>query len=556
MNIKPRILMTAALMVAMSGAWTVAAAADSSNEDLRAELEALKAHVQSREKQIQKLRAAHSDSWLTERRAEEVKTLIRDVLSDADTRASLAEGGMTAGWKDHFFLASEDGNFLLRLSGQVQSRYVYNHANERVGSRVGNNPPADNKADEDLSGFAIRRAKIRFDGHLFDPKFTYAVQLNAAHANNQFNNNTQPADESAGTVTLFNDGPGGIDIGSGNNAGDIYLEDAWFAYEFADGWQVKFGQFKAPFLHDEAVNSKHQVAVERAFVTDLFTVDYTQGVQLSYGGELVGTPVRFAAMIHDGSYQANTNYNADTTDFAIAARGDVLLAGDWSQFDDYQSWSGQPMALKVGAGLDYEIGEGGFSTLVTHPTLGTRFVGADPNTIDVFKYTVDVAAEFPDMYGLSLFGAFIGQHLSANDEPFASGSPFGSEPLPGIVSDADQFAVVLQASAFVVPDKMDAFIRWEWIDFDDVVFFNIRDSARASGVTSNHIYYPLGDNENDETHILTFGGNYYFQGHAAKASMDVVWVMDTLPVADSGAGLQQTAKDDQLSVRAQFQFLF
>jgi len=542
------------------GMTSAAFAADSSDSDLRAELEALKATIRSQDKELQQLRAANDDTWLNERRAEEVKTLIRDVLSDADTRASLAEGGMTAGWKDHFFLASEDGNFLLRLSGQVQSRYTYNHANERMGTtQTTNTDPAlssFSKGDENIAGFSIRRAKVRFDGHLFDPKFTYAVQLNVAHANND---HSPQVDGSGGNdVQVSIDHPGGVDIGAGNNSGDFFLEDAWFAYEFADGWQVKFGQFKAPFLHDEAVNSKHQVAVERAFLTDYFTVDYTQGIQLSYGGELAGVPIRLAGMIHDGSYQANTNYNSDTTDIALAGRADVLLAGEWSQFDDYQSWSGQPMALKVGAAFDWEVGESGFSTIANAGGAGpgtAPFVGPEPNSVDVLKWTVDVAAEFPDMYGLSLFGAIVGQHLDGNDEPNFSGGAAGF-PLPGIVDEADQWGFVLQANVFVVPDKMDVFARYEYLDLDGVVFFNTRDAARQSGTTSNHMFYPISGDLDDELSLLTFGTNYYFKGNAAKASLDVLWAMDAMPVADSGAALQTAAADDQISIRAQFQFLF
>ena len=52
------------------------------------------------------------DNWMTEERAEEVRSLVRDVLADADTRASLLQSGMTAGYDDGFMIGSTDGNFL------------------------------------------------------------------------------------------------------------------------------------------------------------------------------------------------------------------------------------------------------------------------------------------------------------------------------------------------------------------------------------------------------------------------------------------------------------
>ncbi|MBI1367953.1 MAG: hypothetical protein GC162_04795 [Planctomycetes bacterium] len=552
-----KFLMCSLVLGISSGAF-----AGSDDSDLRAELEALKSQVKTQATEIQQLRAANGDSWLTQRRAEEVKTLIRDVLSDADTRASLAEGGMTAGWNGHFYLSSEDGNFLMQVSGVGQARYTFNRARGRPGSVITTNANGavaaanNNATDRNVAGFSVRRAQIRFDGHLFDPKFTYAVQINVTNANNNF---SPPAEDlGGGDIQIYFDHPGGPDIGAGNNSGDIYLEDAWFAYEFADGWTVKGGQFKAPFLHDEHVSGAHQVAIERAFVTDLFTVDYTQGVQLAYDGQLVGQPVRIAGMIHDGSYQSNTNYNSDTTDIALSGRIDVLLAGDWNEFEDYQAWSGKPMALKVGGAFTYEEGEGGRSTLTdtTVPGAGAPFVGVEPNTVDVFKWTIDVAAEFPDMFGLSLFGAVVGQHLDGNGEPVsATGAGAVAFPLPGIVDGADQWGVVLQASAFVIPDKMDAFIRYEYVDFDGVVFVNMRDTARSSGTTSNSLYYPISGPFDDRVHFVTVGSNYYFHGNAAKASVDLVYVLGSLPIADSGAGLQ-AAGDDQVSIRAQFQFMF
>ena len=62
----------------------------SADADVQSELSSLKTR-------IAELEGAQKQSWLNERRAEEVKNLIREVLSDAETRASLLENGMYAG---------------------------------------------------------------------------------------------------------------------------------------------------------------------------------------------------------------------------------------------------------------------------------------------------------------------------------------------------------------------------------------------------------------------------------------------------------------------------
>lgn len=471
---------------------------------VQAELDALKAQVQQQSAELQELRTQSGESWLNQRRAEEIKSLIHEVLSDAETRASLQEGGLTAGWRDHFFLASEDGNFLLRVGGQVQTRYLLAY----------NNPDGEEDLDdrEHHEGFEMRRAMISFDGHLFDPKFTYQVSLLMSDSDPLVTERRDTFTPEFDPVT--GDLVGGTAGTATDGSGRAALQNAWFAYEFADGWQVKAGQFKGPFLRDELVHSSRQLAVERALITDMLTIDYTQGAQLGYNGELSGTPLRAAVMVHDGSYFANTPaVPGEDTDFAIAARAELLAAGAWEQFDDYAAWSDDSFGLLIGAAIDYENAEGEDSTTGT----------------DLLKWTVDGSIEVPEAAGFNAMAALTGRHTD------------GREDTAG--GDADQWAVLAQAGIFIVPDQVDVFGRWEFIDLDGQTIGGAEIDGGA-----------------DEIHILTFGGNYYFQRHAAKATVDVLWALDgTQNLADGfvgGNGLFPTSEDDQLVLRGQFQFLF
>lgn len=511
-----------ALTIGLSAAGFAAA----DDATVQAELQALKARVEQQDKELQGLKAANGDTWMNQRRAEEIKGLIHEVLSDAETRASLQEGGLTAGWRDHFFLASEDGNFLLRLSGQVQTRY--NWMMESGGESEDVESSFTSRNDEQFHGFAVPRAKIRLDGHLFDPKFTYALQLNVnAFGYQEGNFEDEEGDDSFSEV---------IGVRS-NSPGAMLLEDAWAAYEFADGWQVKVGQFKAPFLREELVDSKYQLAVERSFTANYFTVDYTQGVQIGYNGELAGTPFRAAVMMHDGSYAANSNFNADTTDLAVAARGEVLLAGTWEQFDDFAAWSGDSFGLMIGAAFDWEGGETG----------DTRFIhnshDHDQNPADIHKWTVDVSLEVPEFYGFNAFGAIIGQHFSANGGAFVDDLTDGSR---------DQYGFVIQSGVFLIPDRWDVFARGEWIDLNGMTYYNNLHNLGAVAIFNDDANY-------DKHCILTFGTNYYFQKHAAKATLDLMWVLNTMDdINDPLTGVSEDGSndEDQLVVRAQFQFLF
>ncbi len=77
---------------------------------------------------VSQMQADQGDNWLNERRAEEVKGLIIEVLSDADMRASLMNDGTVTGHDGSgFFIKSADGAFALYLGGQIDFRYIWNN---------------------------------------------------------------------------------------------------------------------------------------------------------------------------------------------------------------------------------------------------------------------------------------------------------------------------------------------------------------------------------------------------------------------------------------------
>ena len=515
----------------------------------------LAANLAAAQDELLRVRAASSQSWMNSRRAQEVKALIQQVLADSDTRAALADGGMTGGYNgQNFFLASEDGNFLLRVSGQIQTRYAYNQAGRPI---ITNESPdlefADSSGDpvpellfdedesfgdENVGGFEARRTKIRFDGHVVNPRLTYAVQLNALFG--KFDDVWLDDNDPNGFARRdFSNGLPDVGVPTGETNGAVILEDAWVAYDLNENWNVKVGQFKAPFLREELVDSKYQLALERSLTADVLTVDYTQGVQISHITELNiqegGTPVRVAGMIHDGSYQYGSAFNRDTTNFAFAGRIEILLDGTWDQFDDFQAWSTDDFGLMIGAAVDHEAGERGRNPRVlTYPDDTDEAIFFD--NYDITKYTVDISVEVPDLSGLTIFAAYIGQDLDDH----------GSSSL--LTGDASQHSFVVQAGAFILPDKWDVFVRYELLDFDGVILVN---TPSQGGID-----YPVVSPFADDVQILTFGTNYFLAGHDAKVGLDVVWVLDELPFNASPQNLRADADDDQVSLRAQLQLLF
>jgi hypothetical protein len=453
------------------GAAGAATAAQSDGE------QGLQEEVQRLRDRVQELEAQQNEDWMTRRRAEEVKTLVRDVLSDADTRQSLLQEGMTAGHNgEHFYLSSADNSFLMELSGQVQVRHVNNFEG------------GDSAGDEEESGFEIRRAKIGVKGHVADPRVHYAFRL------------ANDSEDGAGT--------------------DLDLEKAVVGYELTDNFKLMGGRKKAPFLREELTHSGKQLAVERSVVNEVFTLGYTEGVYFKWKPSNM---VKFSGGFHDGIGSGETSgsgtntgetaagFDADNSDFAFTARGDVKLAGNWAQKKDFTAWSGEPRAVFVGGALHYEGEETGDP--VGSPSTLPNTDGDDR----FFMWTLDGSVEHNQW---SLYTAAVGAHADT-----------------GVAGASDDVYGTLVQGAYNINDQLEPFVRWELIEH--------------------------GANTGNGGNLLTFGGNYYIAEHDAKLSMDLVWAMDELSTAGfngpgAGTGLltDPAGGSDQLALRTQFQLLF
>lgn len=297
--------------------------------------------------------------------ADEVRAVVAEMLSDAETRASLAASGATAGYDKGFFLGSADGNFRLQVGGQIQFRYVIDFRN---------NAPAG--ADDFIPGFQTRRTKLSFEGHVFDPNLFYKVQGNFARA------------------------------GGGFGGGAMGLEEAYVGYKWDNGFSAQWGQFKLPLLREELVSSKYQLAVDRSFVNEIFNQDYSQGIQAAWESEYL----RVQGAFSDGIGSRNTDLGANPADWALTGRLEWLWSGQWKQFKDFTSQRGSEFAGLLGAAVHYEGG----------PDTPTGAGAAVPPPANVRQrnliYTADLSIEGD---GWNVYGAFIG----ANSDNYPTGAP-------------------------------------------------------------------------------------------------------------------------------------
>lgn len=294
--------------------------------------------------------------------------------------------------------------------------------------------------------------------------------------------------------------------GDGGGNGSFKLLDALFGYNFSNGWGLYFGQLKPPIVREDAMSDFKLLAVERAPSTDFLRHDRVKAVWAQYQAESWRTWLTF----NSGANTDNTDFNnVSNADYAFSGRFEFLFSGKWEQFADFTSPKGSDFGAMLGVAAHYQ---GPHNT--NNP--------ADVDT-SVFLYTVDLGLEGD---GWNLFGGFIGRHIE-------------QDTLATDGTDLDDFSFVLQGG-FMLTDKWELFARYDGLIVDDDRGFN-----------------------NDYMSWITGGVNYYFAGHAAKFTGDVVYAIDdTLPdVSALGGfattqGLQGDTTEGELAIRLQMQLLF
>lgn len=334
-----------------------------------------------------------------------MRAVVAEMLADAQTRTSLPADESLAGHDGKkFHLRSADGKFSLAVKGQVQFRYYLNF-------RDRNDHNNDGRSEDDFeSGFQIRRTKVFFEGHVWDPALTYRV-------NGAFSRST----------------------------GDLALEDAWAQYAWDNGLSFRWGQFKVPFLREEYLSSGSQLAVERTVVNEVFTIKFVQAVMLAFQPK--DSDWKASLAFSDGAESRNSEFASPRritasgllnrvgqgeSDYALTGRVEWKPAGKWSQFNDFTSPAGSEFALMLGAAGHVEGGDGSSSAFS-----GGTYVYA--------SWTADLSVEGN---GWNLYAAAVGGHSDFHDTA------------AGDVSN-DDYGFFVQGG-FMIPDTpLEPFARHE-----------------------------------------------------------------------------------------------
>jgi hypothetical protein len=444
------------------------------------ELQAVRKENAELRQRMSDLEAEAGETWLTEQRANEIRGLVQDVLADADSRASLRQSGMTAGWDNGFFIASPDGDYRLNIEGQLQFRYVYSF---------------HDIPDRHLGGFENTRTKLTFRGHVINRDISYLIR---------------------GAFERRDDSTTGDDHTVPNPRGGRFeLEDAWINWDLNNAVKLRVGQMKLPFNREELVSSQHQLAVERSLVNQNLNIGRSQGVLV----EWFSRSFRVTGMFSDGGADEvggendvdltgttnpiNSPALSQDTEYAITARGEWKVAGDWPQFQDFTSPHTDDFGLLIGIAGHHQDSES------TGNFTGIR------NEVPWTAWTIDASAEFG---GANAFASFTHHYFDRATGHF------------------NVFGLVLQGGVYILP-KWEVFARYEygWWDFDN-------------------------DDSFTDLSVVTVGTNYYFNDHNLKFTADIGVGLDQLELlwdSDIAGWRDETDQaNPQVVIRMQMQLLF
>ena len=276
------------------------------------------------EAKIAAMEAAQNQTWLTEQRATEVRGLVQDVLADADTRASLLQGGGTAGYDHGFVISDPSGNWLLRTNFLMQQRFIWDMRDDNGAVGV---------IDTNRYGFENTRSKFILSGHVVNPDWYYMIDNNLGN----------------------------------NGAGRVGTLNAYLGHNYGNGWKVQMGSMKLPILREELVDSQYQLAVERSNVNYNFTGGYADGIMAIKSSD----QWQVMAMLSDGVNTGETVWNTADTEYALTGRFEWKASGTWDQFKDFTSARGDANGILLGAAIHYQDGEFGTPALETQLTIFT-----------------------------------------------------------------------------------------------------------------------------------------------------------------------------------------
>jgi len=471
----------------------------------RAAAEDLQAQVAALQQRIAQLEAQRNDQAVSQRSAELVRQMVRDLAQQSYGPA--ADTSVTAGYDQRFFIKSTDDQFLLQFDTLLQFRHTMQIADDGNDKllKTGEPAPDHQGVHADAQAFELERARVYLQGRVLkDLKYKIVLE------------------------------------GDDDSTTGDYLYEYILSYSFMPELGVQVGRFEEMVFGAQKTTSiRRQTFVDRALATQVFNVDRVTGVAL-FGTLDLGDvkPAYQATVFNDFRNMNNAPFSQNDNSPGVAARVAAPLLGATTKDFDNESdleFHENPV-MQLGGSLAYANDRnersfaGGKSD--SYPFLGR---GLDGRT-DVYKLGGEATMLGADAtfkhQGLSVLCEGFYQHVTAN-EFLAGARDFtgtSTNRNDGLMDGKalDNYGWYAQAGYFVVPSTFEL-------------------AARVGGVCV--------DNSND-SYEYAGGWNWYLnKTQDLKLSMDVTYI-DRLPIKSSGANYDGVQNQSLFLVRTQLQFQF
>lgn len=386
--------------------------------------------------------------------------------------------------------------FTPKLGGYEQFRYTLNFRSDDGATLNAAQPATFSSNNSKLTnGFSNARTNINLSGNINSEDWGYYVEFLAT---------------------------------DGGTGGFANVRDVYGTYKIGNGWDLKWGQFSAPYLKEALVSDTRQLAIDRSVFDGYFSGNRTQGAQITYSAD----SFRVMGSVNDGFNTQNTDYAttglSSEADFGLTARGEWKWAGGWDQADQFTAWQNSQFFGVVGGAVHFQNGGSTTNTLKTN----------------LFGFTADVLVKGN---GWNAFAAFAIQHLGKNPASITGGSTSAQK--------TDDFGFLVQGGIFVAP-------QWELFARADVIKAD-KNWGTAPAVAGPP---PTGDFKLDGTFFaVTAGANYYIvpDSQALKLTGEVEFFLNRPngPAAAGGSTLNgllasPQGKSSQVMIAAQMQVAF
>lgn len=217
----------------------------------------------------------------------------------------------SAGYDEHFFLQSADGNFRLQIGAQLQARYTLRFDDRADGLALSQ------------SRFFIRRARLALVGHAFSKKLGYVF------------------------VPRFDLSQAGLL--------EYFVNDAFIPHVI----EGRVGKWRLPFLRQQITSSSRLLLVGRSQVTQVFGQGFDVGAAL-HNGYTNSPRVEWVAGIFNGTTSSLGVVGVDSTQPPDVFFPTLVgrIAYNYGGIDAYSGGDleGGPLRFAVGASALAQLG--------------------------------------------------------------------------------------------------------------------------------------------------------------------------------------------------------